>query len=456
MTTSPSLFNAATRFLILVVISGECLAGESVLQLTTKEIPGDAPPGVRRAIAKTFSNDPKVRGRAAVVLGRMGSKAISGVPFLIRLLADPSEAEMREVSPFLIGFRTYSVSDCASGALLKTGAVVVEPLIKVVSNEKLSDGIRCAAVSTLGKTRDHRALGTLAGLTSDHHALIRHVSATALGELGDVEAVPTLLELAAGKSNDKDSRLQAISSLRRLGDRRAIPALLAIAAGPDADAEHAVKYDAVDALGDWKDARITELLLKLLKGKDEVLQRAACAGIARQDSEEGTNILLRILTEPGEPRELRYAAAKGLVASRSEKGIDLMISIVEKERKANGDMGMMEQLMNCLARSGHARALDRLFLWLGRDDVVYLAGCAIEHIRSREAVDRLIDVLKAHKSFNYVHTPENACLALCRVKTPEILTRLIPIFHDKNLPILNRQSVLLAVRRQLLFPFSDN
>jgi len=50
-----------------------------------RDIPREAPPGVRRAIEKMFSREPDERFRAAVVLGRFGRHAVAAIPFLLQV-----------------------------------------------------------------------------------------------------------------------------------------------------------------------------------------------------------------------------------------------------------------------------------------------------------------------------------------------------------------------------------
>ncbi|MDJ0960053.1 MAG: HEAT repeat domain-containing protein [Acidimicrobiia bacterium] len=91
--------------------------------------------------------------------------------------------------------------------------------------------VRAEAAEALGSIPERFA--SLLAATTDEAAIVREAVATAFGELADPEAVPWLIDAAAG-DDDKLVREAAIAALGAIGDPTALPTLLEIvtSAGP--------------------------------------------------------------------------------------------------------------------------------------------------------------------------------------------------------------------------------
>ncbi len=84
--------------------------------------------------------------------------------------------------------------------------------------------VRAQAVEILGEFGPS-VLGVIQSATSDPSVRVVEAATTALGELGSPEAVPWLLETAAGH-DESIVREAAVAALGALGDQRALPTLL--------------------------------------------------------------------------------------------------------------------------------------------------------------------------------------------------------------------------------------
>jgi HEAT repeat protein len=96
----------------------------------------------------------------------------------------------------------------------------VDKLIEALHHEEPLTRIRAAWL--LGRLREQRAVRTLIAAVETYRADPEFLAAaaTALGEIGDADGVPTLRRLA--RSSPLKSRLAAVRSLSRWADRAGV------------------------------------------------------------------------------------------------------------------------------------------------------------------------------------------------------------------------------------------
>jgi HEAT repeat protein len=145
---------------------------------------------------------------------------------------------------------------------------------------------------------------------------VRRYLALALGRLGDREAVPVLLEVAAdegtsGAPSDPETRIYALWALGAIGDPRALPELLARAR----DDDPGLRKTALHGLGAFpgEDARAA-LLAGLADGVEDVRWNAALALARRGDAAAGP-VLLQMTDRA------HLATVAGLTADQREEAI---------------------------------------------------------------------------------------------------------------------------------------
>jgi HEAT repeat protein len=224
--------------------------------------------GDRRAvdalIAALRDRDGAVRTVAAEALGRLGDpKAIKG---LIALFKDSSKL----------------VRVSATIALTQIGEATVDPLIGGLKDENFQ--VRLHSVQALGGItsdyptgrswlRDSRPVSGLIACLKDRDRAVREDAAIALGMIGDVSAVPALIEAL----KDGQVKVRAIMALGMIGDTRAVEPLIEILQGIGiyqkgtptpgciVSEEWFVREEAAKALGHFNDTRSVPALLLALK-----------------------------------------------------------------------------------------------------------------------------------------------------------------------------------------------
>jgi HEAT repeat protein len=155
----------------------------------------------------------------------------------------------------------------------------------------------------VARLRERRDLAGLVRLLERGEPSVRHLAATALGELGDPGSVVPLLAALAGP-DEEGVRWRAAEALSRIGSP-AVPGLAALAGHDDPD----VRWKAIVALGEIGDPACAPVLRAGLTDPDRFVRGRAVSALARL----GTSCLpymLEALEDP-DPR-IRQGAADAL------------------------------------------------------------------------------------------------------------------------------------------------
>lgn len=249
----------------------------------------------------------------------------------------------------------------------QAAAGAVAALIETLGDA--SPAVRAAAISSLGKLQDPRAIAALAkALREDTDPRVREAAAYAIGEIDDSRAVAPLLEAlrtekvpsvrekivhALGEIDDPSAaagisavikdpsvkvRREAVWALGELADPSSVPSLISMARDEDAavrqhtaqalgelknvaaidalmtltrDTHADVRQQAVQALGELQDQRALPALLAALKdAKPDVRSQAAAAIHELEDMKTAPPALIEALSDPN--REVRRSAAHAL------------------------------------------------------------------------------------------------------------------------------------------------
>jgi len=132
----------------------------------------------------------------------------------------------------------------------------IEPLLATFNDSFMNwecPSIKSYAAAALGNYKqDSRVVETLIEGVNDRELLTREAAIQSLGKIGNPKAVPSLLRLL----NDKSItiRLSAIKSLEQIGDPEAIPYLKRIA---ENESDDVVRSQAMTALGNFRQGKGT-------------------------------------------------------------------------------------------------------------------------------------------------------------------------------------------------------
>jgi HEAT repeat protein len=209
------LFSAATDW-TLDDGWGTWPAVSALQRLGTREV-------LDRALELAASDDPRLRGRAADILGQLGypnhtfpEECLNAALGLLNSDHDPG------------------VLDCAAVALGHLGdSRGIDALIKCV--EHGDAGIRQTVAWALGGLSDPKSIAALMQLMTDEDASVRDWATFGLGQQGKLDT-PEIREALYRRLADADeeTRFEAMRGLARCGDLRvAQPLIDAIKANPE-------------------------------------------------------------------------------------------------------------------------------------------------------------------------------------------------------------------------------
>jgi hypothetical protein len=180
----------------------------------------------------------------------------------------------------------------------------VDSLLQLLGSE--DSRVRVAAMGSLGKSRDPRAIAPLIALLGDGNRGVREASVRALGALGG-EAVEPLIQALGNR--DWHIRVGCAIALRIIGDPRGVEPLIRALS----DENRFVRREAAKSLGRIGDRRATEPLISLLGDMDTGVRVRAAAALGKTGDPRAIDPLTRALSDRnGEMQEVAGEALSRL------------------------------------------------------------------------------------------------------------------------------------------------
>ena len=274
-------------------LCGSCVAAEKQndrLRLAEKKL-SDAAPAVRR-------------GALAELLSLKGTKA---VPDLLKAL-DDSDPSVRGEAVLNLG-------------RLKSGEAVA-PLINLLKKD-IHAQVRGQAALAIAGIGDLKAVPALVQCLKDKAAGVKGSCIRALGVLKAKEAVVPLANLMAGA--DAHLKAQALTALGQVGSpeaggavRKELENLRAKkASGAHQDQPLLVEEEAIRALGEIGGAGAAPLVKKGLDSPDDRIKAVSCRALVKLGDNSGLSVCLGLLkhSEAGIRKEMALALAESGDAS---------------------------------------------------------------------------------------------------------------------------------------------
>jgi HEAT repeat protein len=250
-------------FSVIMAVTGLiliCAEGYPQPNTPKQNITSDIPAEVKEALKGLYSMNPPDLLMVGVELRKLGSRAVTAIPFLIDLLGDRTEL-MRPhgFSKYATLYPTSRGREAAK-ALAIIGTPAVRPLLNELMNQDLQ--VRGNAAFALGLIGDSRAVIPLISALKDRDSHVRENAATALGKIRDQRAGEHLVSVLKEDTNTfvRREAAKALGEIRGSGSMEAL-----IAALRDEDVD--VAEQATEALGKIKDPRAVKPLIILLKDK---------------------------------------------------------------------------------------------------------------------------------------------------------------------------------------------
>ena len=310
-----------------------------------------------------------------------------------------------------------AVRDRAIEFLVQAGAAAVPALASLRGSSK-HDEARTAAVFALYRINTPEARAAVRAALNDSSFSARIAAARCAGMSHDSEAVPRLTEIA--KADHPAARRQAIAALGQIGDVRALPALVAAAANPeDRFVEHSTIFSLITL-------NQPAALQKELTSANPKVRKAALIAMDQLDSSPlRREQIAPLLRTPD--KELRSAAL--WVASRHPDWAEVVLAYLgERLRDPSTPPEELESVRDALVAFSENKSAQEFVAKtladsaLGEKQVIFMLD-TIEGIRLKElpaswtsALSKLIDSPRAN----------------VRTRTVELIrSRAIPGFNEQ-------------------------
>jgi cyclophilin family peptidyl-prolyl cis-trans isomerase/HEAT repeat protein len=402
-----------------------------LLRAATERLPpvvGPLPPS--DLIRLLGDDEPRVRRRAALALGRVGAPA--AVLPLADLLDDP-DVEVSQMAAFALGL----IGDEVARPALLAALVEPDPVLQGRAAEALGRiGDRADAPAVGAMLYAHVLSGALEGIGPDElgYPLSAPVEAIRLGayaladlraydqlagavldsqglpvsrwwpiayalqRVGDPRALPTLLTLletpgrytaafalrgiAAARSPATSDRLraivtgrgadtavviQAIRALAAIGDRASVPVFTEMMS--DRAVTGALRIEAVSALMTLVDESHVDLLLELVTDPTPTTRRDALTALARVEPQTFVTALAAL--EPDRDWSVRAAVAAALATLPGTQGLPRLALMLQDQ-----DTRVLPAVISAVATVDAPAARDLLLDRLGSDDFMVRATAA--------------------------------------------------------------------------------
>ena len=163
--------------------------------------------------------------------------------------------------------------------------------------------VKLAAITSLGRSRDGRALKPLISLLGDEKRGIREAAVRALGGFGEGAVEPLIEGLGNG---DWHIRMGSAIALRIIGDPRGVEPLIRALS----DENRFVRREAAKSLGRIGDPRATEPLISVLDDRDIGVRVRAAAALGKIADPKAIDPLTHALSDRNP--ELQEAAVEAL------------------------------------------------------------------------------------------------------------------------------------------------
>ncbi len=419
-----------------------------------------SPPPRPDLVALLKDEDPRIRRRAALAVGR--TRLATGVPPLLPLLSGDADHEVRQMAAFALGLiGDASAADALTAALKDTDPIVqgraaealgliahkpaataiadmmtvhartgaladISPddlefpksppvealrlgmyaLARLGAYEPLAAALSDGAGQPISRwwpiayafrrVGDPNAGAVLLTLLQGQGGITRAFAARGLGVAKERRGIEPLIATVTNQSEVTNVRIEAARALAELGASEAVDGLLAVVKAPTVDAN--LRLEAVTALGQLRPAPAVDLFVDLLTDAWPSMRSAALTGLARTDPDAFLIALSGL--DPDPHWSVRAALATALGTLGAESGHARLGLMLE-----DADQRVLPAVLAAIVAAGAPDAEATLLSRLAAEDTaVRLAAIdGLTRLKSRQAVTHLTEAYEqADKDPTYV------------------------------------------------------
>lgn len=294
-------------------------------------------------------NDPDVRIFASDILGSSGSAV--AVPYLCHSLLNDPEVNVRYQAAVSLGQLAFPESAACLNSALED-----------------EEWVQFSAIEALTKVRDASSVSALMKALGKASELVASIIVDAIGEMGDIKAVPLLLKRLESSPTPLGNKIVR-AVLNIMGER------------------------SLSLLGTKECDRLRGYLPSALEDEDPAIQDAAVKGFAVLGGTGATTYILEHLgkLDPESDNERISLAVEALVALGHTTELDYAIE--------RGDDFTMQVAMEVLIRVDEAKAAPQIIatFWNRTRDLQRIMIFELANICGSEYQDFFLQVLEKHE-----------------------------------------------------------
>ncbi len=234
------------------------------------------PAAVNGLVKCMQQSDAKSQYAAFSALVKIGAAAAA--PPMVDTLLSTSSSRLWELLKLNIGMRLRA----GLLSMVQRGdTAIADKLTDALKHEQFDQYQRAYLIQLLGRTGDERAVEDLINLLTGDTELTQSAAADALGWIGDLRAVPSLVIALEQSPAESSVREVAAEALGRIGDPEVVPTLV----NSLTDSNEWVRRASAVALGDIGDKRVVDPLAQALGDESAIVQDAAFEAIKKLSDE---------------------------------------------------------------------------------------------------------------------------------------------------------------------------
>lgn len=323
------------------------------------------------------------------------------------MAASASKRQIAEWTGLLNSDNPQKRSSAATSLLAADSDVALSALLNALDPKQPRD-VRVSVITAFGVTGDDRAVKQIVQAVGDQDQQVREAACAALLSINSPATLQALVEAARDDKRSGQTRIQIIGLLGDLRDMEAIPSLIALLSDKDDGVRKGARaaleritlrsFDTPQGWAEWwrhsstlsRDEMLAELATRQSQKIAELTQRLETLQLlAIRDHPADAQLLIGIVTDSASVKT-KLEAIKCLSQLRGTPVADALMGVL-------GDADPSVRLAACdaLGAQGDARAVAPLMAALADDMVVVRAGAAkaLGALKAKESIDPLCKLL---------------------------------------------------------------
>ena len=298
-------------------------------------------------ILRDNNEDSSVRSGALLSLIRLESEVTTG-PLLELLHGKDEKGRLGALEVLQSALRE-------DDTVLLNRKPLIQPLTEVIKDSNTNVRVKSSAIQTISLIKETSVVPLLINTLSDRSKEVRIETIKGLGELRDKRAANPLVVLL--KEKDEDIRLSVLKSLANILDKSAIPQIYEIVEiAKDKSNNKNIRLAAVSSLQEIDQYYWNKNASAFLEDEIPEIRVEAVRGVSKQHELSSIDLLIRCL-QNDKDRVVRKEVVTALGSYKDRKAIDSLIGII---KSSSEEKEIRSEAITSLTKIGDERAVIHL------------------------------------------------------------------------------------------------